>query len=168
MVDQTKMSQDNGSAQSPSKVVARNVAELAHDTMTIAELQVELFKVELEQYTQAATKPLAFLMISALVFLGCIPVVLLGLAFLLTELTGLSQGWSTLLVAVCVSVIAIVCALIEAQQLNKTSLALERSRAEFRRNVIWIKQVLKAIAGVGGDKAGAMPTHSYARETVTK
>jgi len=141
------MSDHNGSTKSPGKVVARNLAEVAHDAVTIAELQAALLKTELKQCSENTMGPMALLMVASLIFVGCIPVLMLALAFVLSESTGLSQALSTVIVVVSGFVISAILGLAAYQKLRKNSIAFERSRTEFSRNVAWIKQALKVIAG---------------------
>jgi len=153
----------NGSMKSPGKVVARNLAEVAHDAVTIAELQAALLKTEMKQCSENTMAPLGLFVAAGLIFVGCIPVLMLALAFVLSESTGLSQAISTVIVVLGGFLTSAILGLVAYQKLRKNSLAFDRSRAEFSRNVTWIKQALKVIAGFRDAAAPTMGSqaHSY-------
>lgn len=159
------MSEQNGSVKSPAKVVARNMAEVAHDAIKLAELQVALLKMELRDFLRAAATPVVLLLFSFLLILGCIPVVLLGLAYMLVDFAGLSPALATCSVGAIGVVGAGLAAVWGAQKLRAVALALERSRGEFQRNLDWVKHILKFSSGIAG--RGAQPTARFHRQETT-
>lgn len=138
------MSEHNGSgkAKAPSKTAARHTAKLLHDMVTLAELQAELAKIELQQRLKEAAKPGVLLIGSVCVALGCTPVLLLSLAYFLTDVVGLEHALS-LLIATLVGLITAVAGALVALRGLKSSIDFSRSQDEFNRNVKWMKQVLK-------------------------
>lgn len=142
MVGETKMSDQNGSVTMPGKTAARHTAKLMHDALTLAELQAELLKVEAQQRLAGAVKPGVLLIAALSLALGCVPVLLLGLAYSLTDIVGLARALSLLIVTVVGLVAAAAGASIAIGRLKKL-MDFSRSYDEFNRNVNWIKQVLK-------------------------
>lgn len=137
------MIQRNGNA-SPAKEVARSVAELSHDAITLAELQAELVRKELAECRRAALLPVALLAVALVVGLGCVPVLLSSMAYFLAEATQWSLAVSHLASGLVGFVIAGLAGIVGWKLL--TSLRLERSMIELRRNADWLKTVLKGRA----------------------
>jgi len=158
------MTERNGSTESPATVVARSFAELAHDVATMAELQAELFKTEFQQARRDMVMPLLLLTVAAVVGLGCVPVLLLSLAYALVELAGLSQAVSLLIAALVGLLGGAVAALLGWRKLRDSSMTWERSREELSRNVTWIKQVLKHKARPAGSECGPRRSSTSSRE----
>ena len=138
------MSQHNGSANSPARNVARNMAELGHDMVTLGELQAQLAKAEISSWVRSFIWPTVLLGAALFVTLGCIPVLLLALAYVLVE----SVQWPHSLALLIAGVVGLAIAGIAGGSglylLKKNPALLEKSQEEFKRNLSWIKQVLKA------------------------
>jgi hypothetical protein len=141
MVDQAEMTSPNGTTRSPPNVVARNVFEVAHDVVALAEMQFELGLLELQQLRRRALPQLAWLVVVGIVLLGCVPVVLLGLAYGLTAGTGWPLWLALLLVSGGAALLGGVAGAIALRRLKASTSALNGSQEELRRNVEWIKQV---------------------------
>lgn len=157
------MSKGNGTTTSPAKAVARSMAELGHDAVTLAELQTELLQSELRQWLRGAATPAILLVSAVIVILGCVPVILLTLAYGLVEFAELSRALSLLIAATVGLAVAGVAAAIGWRRLRDNSAKLARSREEFQRNIHWIKQVLKHRANPA--RAGCAPQHSRSHQT---
>lgn len=157
------MSKDNGSTTSPAKVVARSAAELGHDAVTLAELQTELLQRELRQWLRGAATPAILLASAVIVALGCVPVILLALAYGLVEFSELSQALSLLIAAMVGLAVAGVIAALGWRRLRDNAVTLARSREELQRNVSWIKHVLKHKANPAS--AGCGPQRGRNRQT---
>jgi len=159
------MTERNGSTESPTSVVARSFAELAHDVATMAELQAELFKLEFQQARRDMVMPLLLFTAAAVVALGCVPVLLLSLAYALVELAGLSQALSLLIAALVGLAGVAVAAGLGWRKLKHGSMTWERSREEFSRNVAWIKLVLKHKARPAGGECRPRMSSASSRGT---
>ena len=94
MVGETTMSQRNGSSTAPSDGVAKDVGELTHDIVSLAELQFELFRNDCRKGMKRLLLPVALLLLAGIVAAGTVPVALIVLAELLTQAAGLSRAAS--------------------------------------------------------------------------
>lgn len=160
------MSETNGSSKSPTKAVARSLGELAHDAVTLADLQVELLKTELRNEVGGTVKSVLLLVFAVVVILGCVPVLLMSLAYALVELADFSQALSLLIATLVGLVIAGSLAALGWRKLRNDSITLQRSRDEFSRNVDWIKQVLKHKSNPTGSECETKDLRRI-RQTVT-
>jgi hypothetical protein len=159
------MSERNGSRNSPTSVVARSVTEFAHDVLTLTELQADLFKMELQQFRRAVVLPVALLLTAVVVAFGCVPVVLLCLAYSLVEFAGMSQALSLLIAVLFGATVAVLAAFLGWRRLRSGPLQWERSREEFGRNVAWVKQVLKQKSRPPLSDCEPMPSGGRRRES---
>jgi hypothetical protein len=119
------------------------MADLAHDVALLAELQARLFTADLRDAKRHAAIPSAALAAAAVVALSGIPIVLMGLAWLIAELAALPVYAGFLIVAGVVLVLTAIVALIAWQRLRRSLDAFSRSREEFNSNMRWIKMVLR-------------------------
>lgn len=136
------MSHNSQPEQLPPRAMRRNLGQLSSDVMTLAELQVELLQVDMREWLRACTMPLILLAAGVLLGLASFPVLLLGLAYGLGQITEWSL-WVRLLVASGAGLLAAgICAVVAVQLLRRDVKILSRSTAELRRNVRWLKEVL--------------------------
>ena len=143
MGHQTKVSERNGSPHSAPPTLARDVGEFAHDVLTLAELQAQLFVTDLQECSRRALVPGLVLLAGAALGLACFPVALAALALLLIQVLGTSYATGFLLAAIVgVILSALLCA--SGRLLVRKRLAvMQRSRQELDRNLRWIKKVLE-------------------------
>jgi len=131
--------------------VATSFAGLTHDVIELAELQAQLFAVDVKRTTTNAKSSFVMTIIGVCVLLGSIPVGLIALAELLHEQLDWSRaagyGVATL-VGLLVSGAVLAVGYV---QLRNGFSALERSREELNRNIAWIKSSLR-------NRASANPT----------
>jgi hypothetical protein len=137
------MSQHNGSPKSPPTEVARNVAELARDAMTLAELQAELLKTELKESLRGFLVPVALVAAALMAALSSTAALLLSFAYVLVEFAGWSTALSLFVASVVGAAAASIAVAVAWRKLRQLSNGLDRSREELRRNMQWIKQALK-------------------------
>ena len=119
------------------------MSELVHDTVTLAELQVRLLKVELQSWSRGMAALSVWLLAALLLAAGTIPVLLLSLAQALVELAGLSEALALSGAALVGLAAAGIAAAVGRSKLRKHRSMLSRSQEEFRRNITWLRQVLK-------------------------
>jgi hypothetical protein len=145
MADQTKIvgsSGTNGRTGAPRAVV-ENLSDFLHDVVTLSELQAKLFVADVNDFRSGAIVPGALLGAAAIIALGCVPVLLMAIAWLLIDYEVLSQGWA-FLAATGIGVLLAVVLGITGWVLFRRNLAvLERSQLELQRNITWFKSVLK-------------------------
>jgi len=91
MVGETTMNRCKGPHPSPPNGVAKNVRELMHDIMSLAELAFELFKIDCREGLQRMLMPIALLLVAGIVAVGTAPIALIFVAELLVQTAGLSR-----------------------------------------------------------------------------
>ena len=136
---------------SPAESMIGNIAEFGNDLATLGELQAKLAVIDLKETVGRALVP-AILAVSALLLvLGSLPVLLLGVAWLLITKAGMNEGWAMLATAGVALILAGILAFLAIPALRRSFASLDRSREELARNVAWIKTVL-AYSGRGLSK----------------
>lgn len=130
-------------AEAPARAISRNVSDFAHDISTLADLQWQLASVDLKQALRKLTLPAILLVAAIGLILGAIPVMFLGVGYLLVEYTELSVGWACLVAALGGLIVAGLFAAIGYVRLTHSFDVLHRSREELARNFNWIKSVLQ-------------------------
>ena len=92
MVGETTMNQRNGSTPAPPNGVAKDMGELTHDIVSLAELQFELFRNDCRKGMKGLLIPVALLLLAGIVAAGTVPVALIVLAEILAQAAGLSRA----------------------------------------------------------------------------
>ena len=143
MVPQTKINESNGVPQSASKGLARDVSEFAHDVLTLAELQAELFVADVQECRQRTQVPGLVLICGLALGLACFPIALAALALLLIQVLGTSYAAGFLLAALVGAVLSALVSVVGWLQVRRHVAVLGRSQQELVRNLQWIKKVLE-------------------------
>ena len=134
--------------------VIGNLAELAGDVSTLAELQMQLALTDLKVGLGRALLPVIILAVGAVLLLGAVPVALIGASELLADGLDLAhRGWAYLIVAGVAMVLAALFALIAWPRLSGSLESLAPTREELSRNVAWVKTVLA--------NSGRRPAHRH-------
>lgn len=141
MAGETKMSSQNGRKRFPPQSVVQDVGEFAHDVVTLAELQVELLKADLQDFLKRMLIPVCLIASSAMIVLGSIPIALAALALGLVA-AGLSYGLAFLLTTLIGFGIAACLGIAAWKTSSKMTTLFDRSRGELSRNIKWVKRVL--------------------------
>ena len=137
------MNRHNGSTPSPPNGVAKGMAELTHDGLSLAELQFELFRKDGGDGLQRLRIPVAMLLLAGIVAAATIPIALIFMAELLVQVAGLSRATAFLIASLSGFLVAAALGLIGWFRLRRVGHVFERSRAELTRNMTWIKDVWK-------------------------
>lgn len=140
---QTKINESNGSPKAISKGLARDVGEFAHDVLTLAELQTQLFVADVQECCQRAFVPGLILLGGVALGLACIPFALAALALWFIEVFELSYAAGFLLAAVVGAVTSALLCVIGWLQVRTHVAVLGRSQQELVRNLHWIKKVFQ-------------------------
>jgi hypothetical protein len=122
--------------------VVGNLAEFGHDVATLAELQAELALIDLKETTGRAALPAVAVAGAAALGLGAVPIVLFGVAELITLFGGVPLGWSLLIVSGVTLAVAVVVGVLAGRRLARSFASFRRSREELARNISWVKTVL--------------------------
>ena len=142
MANQTSVNPDLAHMEpSPGSMVG-NIAEFGNDIATLVELQAKLVMYDSKECVHRATYPLIFLVGGAAVALSCLPILLLGTADLLHELTKWPDWATRMLVAVGALLIAAVVAYLSLREATSSINSFRRSAEEFTRNLSWVRTVL--------------------------
>jgi hypothetical protein len=139
----------NGPTRPGQPGVASSFAELSHNAIELAELQAQLFSLDVKETSQSAGISIALIVGSVCMLLGTVPVVLIAIAQLLVEKLDWSQsaGYG---VAALIGILA--SAGIGAAAYTRFSsgmAAMKRSREELNRNIAWLKSNLRSRSQAG-------------------
>jgi hypothetical protein len=146
MVDQATLNAEHNGRGQPAGV-GRSVSGLAHDVIVLAELQTQLLALDLRDSGSRAALPLALLVSAVLLALGSMPVLLLGIGWLLVRQAGWTEGAAFLNVGGGAVLLAAATAWIGSRRLQSAVTILARSTQELSENIQWLKQTLKCPPG---------------------
>ena len=128
---------------SPRGEIRHGVRHLAHDIVTLVELQSELLKVDLRNWLGASVTPALILGALAAIFaLGSLPVLLLSLAYYLVEVADVSLTLALLAAGGAGLLLAILLGLVACVAARRGRNAFTRFRVELASNIAWLKRVL--------------------------
>jgi putative superfamily III holin-X len=145
-MDCEKTMNTNGRARAEQPNVATSFSELTHDAIELAELQAQLFALDVKETTQSTKTSLILTIVGSCLLLASLPVALIALAELLVEQLEWSRsaGYG---VATLVGIVVSAGILATAYARFRSGLGtLKRSREELRRNIDWIKSSLRSRA----------------------
>ncbi len=143
MGHQTKVSERNGSPQASPKVLARDVGEFAHDVLTLAELQAQLFVTDLQECSRRMFVPGLALLCGTALGLACFPVALAALALLFIQVFETSYATGFLLATIVGAILSALLGVSGWFLVRRPLTLLRRSQQELVRNLRWIKKVLE-------------------------
>ena len=133
----------NGKPTSPPIAVARNMSQLAHDVVELAELQSALIRLELQGWWKQLVLPTMLMVTGAVLALSCLPVLIVSAGIGLAFATDWSVALCLLLAAVGAVLIAALIGAIGWMRFKAAQAPLSESRRELGRNLRWLKTVLK-------------------------
>jgi protein-S-isoprenylcysteine O-methyltransferase Ste14 len=139
MVDQTTL---NRRYARPTHIRA-NLAGLAHDALTLAELQVRLLTVDLRDARRGAGTALALLLAGAILALGCVPLLLIGGARLLVDLADWPASAAYAAVGALAAAVALVLLRLGWRHTTAALATVQRSREELMETLRWLKDSLR-------------------------
>ena len=148
MVGETTMKLRNGSTPEAPNGVAKDVGELTHDIISLAELQFELFRSDCRNGLKGLLIPVALLLFAAIVAAGTVPLALICIAELLVQATGLSRAVAFSITGLGGVIAALALGIVGWSQVRGVAYGFARSREELARNTTWIKHALKRPAPV--------------------
>jgi hypothetical protein len=143
MVGETTMNHHNGSVQEPSEGVAKDLGELTHDVVSLAELQFELFRNDCRDGLKGLLIPVALLLLAGILAAGSVPVALIFIAEILAQTAGLSRAAAFSIAVLGGLIAAAALGVVGWSHIRGAGRVFERSREELARNMSWIKQSLK-------------------------
>jgi len=138
MVDQATVKPGN-----PAARLGRNVSGYAHDVVTLVELQLRLFAVDLRDSSKTAGVGLGAIAAGVLTSLGAIPLIFVTIALALVEFAGWSQTASFGITALLGLVVGAGAAWFGWRRLLSAGKTFGRSKAEAVETLRWIKESLR-------------------------
>ncbi|REJ86623.1 MAG: hypothetical protein DWQ34_27000 [Planctomycetota bacterium] len=126
-----------------ARQVSRNLSGLAHDVITLAELQAQLVACDLREGKAQAIGPIVVIVAGLLLALGTMPVLLLGLGWLLVNHAEWTESAAFLTAGGAGLAVAGLLAWFGWKKLKAALSTFTRSQQEFARNVDWVKSALK-------------------------
>ena len=119
------------------------MGEFAHDVLTLAELQAQLFVADVQECGQRVLVPGLVLLCGVALGLACFPIALAALALLLIQVFETSYAAGFLIAAAVGAVLSALLCVIGWFQVRQRVAVLGRSQQELVRNLRWIKKVLE-------------------------
>jgi len=124
------------------------MGELAHDIVSLAELQLELFRVDCREGLRRILIPVALLLFAGIVAVGTVPIALILVAEVLVQTADLSRAAAFSIAAMSGVIVALTIGVVGWSYLRGVVRVFERSREELTRNMTWIKHALKRPAPI--------------------
>ncbi len=137
------MIESNSKATGP-ETVSQSFEHVAHDLVTLAELQGQLLKSDARESTARIARPLAVFLAGALLFVATVPIGLSAIAQGLV-VAGVPPPAAYGLVAVTSWLVAGGMTIWAWQRFRAMPPAFARSRVELARNLSWIKDIVENV-----------------------
>lgn len=132
----------NGSPPTVTGGLRKDVSDLAHDVLTLAELQAQLLFTDVKEGSQNARMPSLLLFFGVIFAVACAPIALVALALFVVEIFTVSYAFGFLIAAVVGAALSGTMCAIGAYRLGNSFKVLNRSRKELECNVRWMKNLL--------------------------
>lgn len=123
--------------------MTRNLGHVAHDLMTLGELQLELLKSDVRESMHRIVPASVMMIAGAVLAVGTVPVILISLGHAIALWSGLTLAASFAISAVLGLIVAAVVAYAGYRSISRALTTFERSKRELIRNVQWLKETLK-------------------------
>jgi len=120
--------------------MARNVGEVAHDMITLAELQYSLLRLDAIEWLNRSKIAIILLVVGGIVALGTMPVLLATLAYTIFDLTSLPLSASFGIAALTGLLAAGLLGILGYRTLVRAPNVFSRSQNEWSNNLNWVKQ----------------------------
>ncbi|MFO1019446.1 MAG: phage holin family protein [Planctomycetales bacterium] len=120
-----------------------SLSALAQDLVRMADLQLQLLKLDLVQFWSESCRSMVIVGTSAIAILGAIPVLLMGISGALQAWLGLSAQVSQMTVALIVIVLGAFLLRGSLLTVGEAAKSLKRSQEEFTNNLTWMREALQ-------------------------
>ncbi len=131
---------------SPVGQFKSTAGKIACDLLELAELQGKLLKADAKSVFAQSLGAAAIVVIGCSCLLGCIPVVIFGLASAVAYYFEIETWVAQLAVGSCFAILSLLCIAIAFKTLSKTSQQFKRSTEEFAKNIEWTKDIFSGVA----------------------
>jgi hypothetical protein len=140
MVHQATVNGASHKAGGPS--LARNAAGMAHDLLTMGELQMQLFLADLQSFARRGAWVLAAWLFGAALGAAALPILLAGLGLWLADMLNQSPAAGLLWVALASAILTATLIAAGYYQFRRQLGGFERSRRELHENLAVLKRLL--------------------------
>ncbi len=128
---------------SPIAGVISSATDVAGDFIELAELQIELARSDVKQFTAQSIASVVAMLVASVTLLACMPVALFGLADALSKHFSFDVGLSRLAVGTAGAMLAMVVLIVCGLRLRKGLSSFRQSHEQLQNNVSWLKDVLR-------------------------
>ena len=142
MVDIEKVSSHYEHA-SPIRLFRDSFGRFACDLLELTELQAKLLRADARFAIQQSTGAIIVAVLGCCCLLGCLPVLVFGLAAALSSTSGFSSWLAQLLVGGCLASLSAVSIAVAMRRVAKARHHFSRSTSELSRNIEWTKRVIR-------------------------
>lgn len=134
---------DQGAAvDEPSEPISRSIAALLRDLSRMADLQLQLFSVDVQEFWTGARNRIAVACTGTAMIIGCIPVLLFALAGAIERHTLLNTEAAQFLVALITLTAGSTILWMAIRRVGAAAEKLRRSQDELQRNLNWVRHAL--------------------------
>lgn len=133
----------NEQRRSPLSGVIASATEVAGDFVELAELQIELAKLDANKFVSRSIPSIGGALASSVMLLVCLPVGLLGLADFLATQFNYDLGITRIAIGFIGGVFAIALLTVCLLRLKSSFNAFTNSQDQLRQNAIWLKKVIR-------------------------
>jgi hypothetical protein len=123
--------------------VVSNVAGFGENLLTLAELQTRLTSVEIRQNLESIKSGGAIFVAGVVLGVATIPVLMVGVAELLTSDFGMKRAYALLSVAGLFFAVAGACMGVARSWLVRNPIGFPLASEEFARNLNWLRTILR-------------------------
>lgn len=155
MVAQTQVSSSASETLAPL-AVARGTGEVLVDALTLAELQIQLAELDLQEAKQRLTGAVSLLTIGAVLGASTIPVFLGACALTIAQNTKMELSVALFITVAAALLLSIGILAWGARKLKFRGILFTRSRSEWRQNAKWLKAMLRQSGSRSGRREAAM------------
>ena len=127
----------------PPTTVAKSIGGMFSDFISLSELQLKLLKRDTAETIQRTYVSAAFFIIGILILIACLPVGMLGIVYVISDLYELGWAASFGIVVASALLIGTISAFIGYLKLKKAGNIFHRSQTELSKNVEWLKSSLR-------------------------
>lgn len=126
----------------PPEPITHNIAALMRDLSRMADLQLQLLSVDLQEFWSGARNRIVVASIALTITLGSIPVFLFALARFIERHTVLRTESAQFLVAMVTLLVGAAILWMSIRRIGTAANKMKRSRDELQENLKWIRSVL--------------------------
>jgi hypothetical protein len=141
MDHQTTVNGSHG-RESPAQALAGNAAALAHDLLTISELQIQLLIADLRRLWRGALWALGAWLVGLGLLAAAMPIALAGIGLWLADATAQTPAAGLLWVALFAVLLMAILIAAGWWQCRRQLAGLQRSRRELQDNLATLKRIL--------------------------